>query len=215
MKNQAILKIILILLVLSLCTWIFFEIADNFNKAEIRNFDLPIISFVQGFISDHMTSVMLAITFLGSVQGAASITLIFVLILWIKKYRTLSIYLAVSVALGAGVFNRILKYIFKRQRPDIMRVIQETGYSFPSGHSMGSMILFGCLVFILFRVVKKQWSKFAGTLFAMFIVLNIGISRIYLGVHYPSDVVGGYAAGLIWVILSAMALMLFERKFKL
>ncbi|GER74538.1 phosphatase PAP2 family protein [Weizmannia acidilactici] len=215
MKNQAILKIILILLVLSLCTWIFFEIADNFNKAEIQNFDLPIISFVQGFISDHMTSVMLAITFLGSVQGAASITLIFVLILWIKKYRTLSIYLAVSVALGAGVFNRILKYIFKRQRPDIMRVIQETGYSFPSGHSMGSMILFGCLVFILFRVAKKQWSKFAGTLFAMFIVLNIGISRIYLGVHYPSDVVGGYAAGLIWVILSAMALMLFERKFKL
>ncbi|MDT9755806.1 phosphatase PAP2 family protein [Heyndrickxia coagulans] len=215
MKRQTIVQWVFVLLVLSFCTWIFFEIAGHFNQAEIRHFDLPIISFVQGNISGRLTSVMLAVTFLGSVKGAAAVTLFLSLVLWIKKYRTLSLYLAISVALGAGVFNTILKYIFKRQRPDIMRVVQETGYSFPSGHSMGSMILYGCLVLILFRIAKRRWVKFAGTLFALLLVLAIGISRIYLGVHYPSDVAGGYAAGLVWVILSALALNLFERKLKL
>jgi undecaprenyl-diphosphatase len=215
MKQQTVMKLIISVLVLAVCTFCFFEIADNFNKAEIRHFDLPVIAYVQGFISDNMTSAMLVVTVLGSVKGVSAITLVIVLLLWIKRYRRLSIYLAVSVALGAGIFNRILKYIFKRQRPDIMRVVQETGYSFPSGHSMGSMILYGCLVFILFRIAKSGWSKVIGTVAAFALIVCIGISRIYLGVHYPSDVLGGYAAGLIWIIVSAAALIMIERKFRL
>ncbi|MBE6185333.1 phosphatase PAP2 family protein [Bacillus ginsengihumi] len=208
-------KVGIFFVILILCTWAFFEIADDFNRREIKHFDHTIINFIQSYVSSRMTVLMLMITFLGSVNGIAIITVITILILWLIRHRVLSIYVGCSVVLGAGAFNAVLKSIFKRERPDIMRVVQETGYSFPSGHSMGSMILYGTLVFTLFKLCKHQWINHVVMIAAGFIILSIGVSRIYLGVHYPSDVIGGYIAGLMWVLITSRLFMFIEKRFPL
>lgn len=186
---------------IALFIWGFVEISSGLNGSEIRGFDNRIISFVQGKISDRLTSVMLVITFFGSVKGVAIITIIVILILFFSRHRLLCLFLAVTIGIGAGVFNRILKLYFKRERPDIHPIIQENGFSFPSGHSMGSMILYGSLAFILVKLAKHNWSKGIGILVGIIIIFVVGVSRIYLGVHYPSDVVGGYIAGAFWLLI--------------
>ncbi|RIW35145.1 PAP2 family protein [Bacillus salacetis] len=108
-----------------------------------------------------------------------------------------------TVALGGG-FNWLLKEYFKRQRPDIEALVEQGGYSFPSGHSMGSFILYGALAFAVFRLYDHRWSKFIGAAALLLLVLLIGLSRIYLGVHYPSDILGGFSAGGVWLAFSIL-----------
>src|SRR5699024_3326183 len=105
-------------------------------------------------------------------------------------------------AVGAGVLNKTIKYIFRKPRPSFEHLVVQGGYSFPSGHAMGSTIMYGGLLVVLFYLVK---SKGIRTLFALLfvgLILLIGISRIYLGVHYPSDIIGGYSLGSAWLYTS-------------
>nr|WP_306220618.1 phosphatase PAP2 family protein [Cohnella sp. WQ 127256] len=100
---------------------------------------------------------------------------------------------------GAALLNAVLKSIFQRDRPNIYRLAEETGYSFPSGHSMVAFALYVVLIYLLWRHTGSKWGRViliaAGSLF----IVSIGLSRIYLGVHYPSDVLGGYLASGIWL----------------
>ncbi|WP_433742622.1 phosphatase PAP2 family protein [Falsibacillus pallidus] len=176
------------------------EIADDYKEAEIRHFDSVVIAAVQGHVSPFWTKVMVSITFLGSVRWIMILSIATALILLMFKHRILCLYVIVAVSLG-GAFNWILKSIFHRQRPDIEPIIEEQGYSFPSGHSMGSFIFYGALAFILFKLYQNRWAKIAGVFLVSILVLSIGISRIYLGVHYPSDIVGGYTAGAAWTFI--------------
>jgi membrane-associated phospholipid phosphatase len=214
MKKQKIWFGVFLFILLAIFSWAFLEIADNFDGSQIRHFDQKIISIIQGNVSDRLTAIMLWITFIGSVKGVAILTFIVFICLFLTRHRLMAMYLAITVTLGAGAFNQILKLIFKRTRPDIQPIIQESGYSFPSGHSMGSMILYGSLAFILFKVYKHIWAKIAGAIIGVLLVLIIGVSRIYLGVHYPSDVVGGYLAGAFWILICMCAFTFFEGKRK-
>ncbi|TYR76673.1 phosphatase PAP2 family protein [Rossellomorea vietnamensis] len=108
-----------------------------------------------------------------------------------------------TIALGGG-FNWLLKAYFKRERPDIEALVEQGGYSFPSGHSMGSFVLYGTLAFAVFRLYDHTWSKILGAAALMLLVLLIGLSRIYLGVHYPSDILGGFSAGGVWLLFSIL-----------
>lgn len=200
------------IILLVICIWGFLAIASSINGPEIREFDNSIISLVQGKISDRLTTIMLVITFFGSVKGVAIISAITIVLLFITNHRLLSLFLALSIGLGAGVLNRILKLYFKRERPDIQPIIQEHGYSFPSGHSMGSMILYGCIAYILYKVYKHTWAKIAGALIGIVLIFIVGISRIYLGVHYPSDVVGGYIAGGFWLLFCILIFTIIEKR---
>ncbi|MBS4173166.1 phosphatase PAP2 family protein [Bacillus sp. FJAT-49736] len=214
MKRQKIWLGSFLFILLVIFSWMFLEIANNFDGTQIRHFDLQIIHLVQSNISNRLTTIMLFITFFGSVKGVALITFIACICLYITRHRLLAMYLAITVALGAGAFNQILKLIFKRARPDIQPIIEQSGYSFPSGHSMGSMILYGSLAFILYKVYNRLWAKIIGVIIGVFLVIIIGISRIYLGVHYPSDVVGGYLAGAFWILICMIAFTYFEGKSK-
>lgn len=199
------------ILLLVVFIWVFWMIGTSLNGPQIRSFDNDIISKVQSNISDKLTSIMLVITFFGSVKGVAIISVIAIIILFITRHRLMCLFLALTIGLGAGVFNKILKLYFKRERPDIQPIIQEHGYSFPSGHSMGSMILYGCLAFVLFKVYKHKWAKLCGAIIGIIMILIVGISRIYLGVHYPSDVVGGYIAGAFWLIICFNTYVMIEK----
>lgn len=110
------------------------------------------------------------------------------------KYATLN--LAIIVLL-----NQILKFVFQRPRPEGYRLVEETGYSFPSGHSMVSAAFYGFLIYLIFHYVENRKLKWLLCTILTFLVGLIGISRIYLGVHYASDVLGGFCFSIMYLII--------------
>ena len=99
------------------------------------------------------------------------------------------------------ILNFILKLIFSRQRPLSYMLIDESGYSFPSGHSMVGIAFYGMIIYITYKLIKKVWLRRIFTISLAVLIALIGFSRIYLGVHYPSDVIAGFAFGYMFLIL--------------
>lgn len=170
-------------------------------------FDNFIYNIVINLKSDFMTNVMKGITFLGSVKFIIIINvLLFIYSMVKKKYNLLLITIS---SITSPIVNNILKVIFKRPRPIIINMIEEGSYSFPSGHSMISILFYGSIIYLLNKY-KIKHCKLISIILSMLILL-IGISRIYLGVHYPSDVLGGYlTAGICLTIIT----LIYKKKCK-
>lgn len=113
---------------------------------------------------------------------------------------------------GAALLNYLLKHLFERARPDLYRVIAETGYSFPSGHAMVSSCFYGMAAYIAGRHIASAWKRRAFYAATALLIGTIGFSRIYLGVHYPSDIAGGYIAGGTWLAFCISFLWWWEHK---
>ncbi len=193
--------------ILSVYTFIFERFADELIEAELYHFDQTIIDWIQSFIRPQFTSSMKIFTFLGS--PVALLLLLFIsaaLMIWQKK-RWETLFLVIGIT-GGSIFNLLLKWIFHRQRPTMHRLIEETGYSFPSGHSMVSFIFYGMICMLLFMFLKSRIAKAIIIMSTVLIIVMIGLSRIYLGVHYPSDVLAGYAAGGVWLTICLIGLRL-------
>ena len=156
-------------------------------------FDDPIREWVYSIRNPALTEVLKVITYMGNWQ---TITLLCSVLLLFRKTR-----LRYGVPVSAGaifvtIFNRIIKLIFKRPRPEeSLHLIEEGGYSFTSGHSITSMVVFGLLIYLVRKYVRNR--KAANILTAALAVpwIFIGLSRIYMGVHFPSDVLAGWALG--------------------
>ena len=99
------------------------------------------------------------------------------------------------------ILNQLLKRILQRPRPTEYRIIEETGYSFPSGHSMISMAFYGYLIYLIYKYVKNKYIKWISIILLCTLICAIGISRIYLGVHYTSDVLGGFCISISYLII--------------
>lgn len=158
-----------------------------------RYFDNYIINLFK-YKSDILTNIMKIITFLGS---ALSIILLTVLLIIVVKGKRNKILILINVIVTT-LLNQLLKNVFQRGRP-IDSIIEESGYSFPSGHSMVSMAFYGFLIYLVYKSNIKHKGLIVGLL-SVLIVL-IGISRIYLGVHYPTDVIGGFTLSLSYLLL--------------
>ncbi|MGG5253956.1 phosphatase PAP2 family protein [Neobacillus sp. SM06] len=216
-KNAAKQNLLFLLYVfLIFCFFIisFILIANEMSRNKLAAFDNQVIGAVQSQISPVLTDVMLTFTFLGSVKWLTFAVLAGTLFLFIKRKWSLGIFFVLSSGVGS-LFNVLLKNIFKRQRPDLHRLITETSYSFPSGHSMGSFIFYGAIAYIILHYARKKSAKTFGIVLMALFILFIGISRIYLGVHYPSDVVGGYTAGGAWLSICIIGFRYYEHRRKL
>ena len=99
------------------------------------------------------------------------------------------------------ILNQLLKRILQRPRPTEYRIIEETGYSFPSGHSMISMAFYGYLIYLIYKYAKNKYIKWISIVLLSILICTIGISRIYLGVHYTSDVLGGFLISISYLII--------------
>ncbi|MGR3764667.1 phosphatase PAP2 family protein [Rossellomorea sp. NS-SX7] len=192
-------------------TWGFVSILDEWKENEIAGFDNGVFNVVHAFISPKLTTLMTSVTFLGGVKWLSICTVGIVIVLLFMKKFPLALFVMLTVSLGAG-FNWLLKWIFKRERPDIEALIEQGGYSFPSGHSMGSFIFYGAVAFMLFRALDKAVFKWLSVLGLSVLILFIGISRVYLGVHYPSDIVGGFTAGGGWLTLCIAVYIYFYKR---
>lgn len=150
----------------------------------INTIDDLIYELMIKLISPTTTAIMTFISFLGSAITLITLSIAFIFLIKDKKYSKLIIVNLVLVF----ILNRILKLIIARPRPQRLKLVLENGYSFPSGHSMISFAFYGFLIYLINKKVKNKKIKYPLIIFLSLLILFIGISRIYLGVHYVTDV---------------------------
>ena len=186
------------LLLFILCIILFLAFAEDVFTKEIMQCDVIGYRVVSNYIiSDKLTPIIKIVTNFG---GAIILGLITILILILIKNKKIGLSVLINLC-SVTVLNLVLKSILQRPRPNEYRIINETGYSFPSGHSMISMAFYG---FIIYYVYCSHLSKLGKTIIISILtllVLMIGLSRIYLGVHYASDVIGGFVLALVYLII--------------
>ena len=176
---------------------IFFKIFHEILDADTLFLDKTISALIYSWRSPVLTGLMKVITNFGAEYlMLISITVVFFLI-W-KKHKHEALVLAIILIMGL-VINMFLKQIIQRPRPDIMPSVVETSYSFPSGHAMNSSVFYLTIAFYTYHFTRKKKLSLVVTGGAIVLLLLIGFSRVYLGVHYPSDVVAGYVVGVWWL----------------
>jgi len=179
--------------------FLFAVVAWLVAKQSVESFDSRIIAEVQGRESEALTRMAEGFSRIGSTTGVISISIVMMAVLaWRLGHRKELVLFALAVG-GAALLNVVLKNAFRRDRPSIHRLIEETGYSFPSGHSMAAFALYGILAYLLWRHARTALGRVLVAGLAAAVTLCIGLSRIYLGVHYPSDVIAGYLASGVWL----------------
>ena len=189
MKKKLILPIILLV---GFIIVMIFVLTNNITK-----FDDTIYNFLISKRSTGLDFYFKNITRLGN-----TITIVIAMLLLIITLKDIHRIIAI-IGVGATVtMNQIVKFIIRRPRPDHLRLIAQNGYSFPSGHSMVSIALYGFLIYFINKKVNNKPLKIILTLLLTVIIISIGLSRIYVGVHYPSDVLAGYLFALAILVLT-------------
>ena len=188
--NKKILKIIDFIIIFLLSFTIFYLVLTN----KTAFIDDRVYKLISKFITNTNTIIAKVFTFLGS---TLFITILCVLSIFFKKYR----FTIVPNTLIAVGISQALKRIICRPRPIGISLIEETGYSFPSGHSMVSFAFYGLIIYLIYKSKLNKYLKVLLIILFSLIILNIGLSRIYLGVHYATDVIGGFALGLLCLIV--------------
>lgn len=176
--------------------WGFAELADEVHEAEAFGFDEPLLGLARSLAHEGFDRWFLLFSGLGYEYGVVPFDIALVLLLaWRRQFRE-SIFAAAALG-GSALLNLATKQVFARARPALWESIApETSYSFPSGHAMGSMTLAVVLVLLAWRT-RWRWPVLAAM--GLFVPM-VGLSRVYLGVHYPSDILAGWAAASVWAV---------------
>lgn len=207
-------KLVLTGLVLSITSLIIFgALAEDILENETFTMDSVIIEWLHSFNSSTTNDIMFWITQSGSVRTLTVFSLLVIYWLYNKKRDISSIIFFIITVAGGGLLNVVLKLTFQRNRPSLDTFVDAVGYSFPSGHSMGSMIFYGFIGYLVISSQRSRTTKFISTILLSLFILMIGVSRVYLNAHYPSDVLAGYTAGLIWLIMCIYASKTYKRGF--
>lgn len=180
------------------------ELVHQRNPA-VQHFDRLVHDWAVSRRSPASTAFFTLMTTIGDPRSLVIIGLcVAIALLLTKRYRWL-LYLVITVA-GGGALDWELKRFFARARPDIAEMLRQAhGYSFPSGHAMGSTVMFGALSYLAFRTVRRWRWKSAVLALAATLILAVATSRVYLGVHWMSDVLAGITAGAMWVGVTTVA----------
>ena len=185
-------------IILFICLIGFLAIAEDVFNKEIMSGDIIGYKLVSTFlISDFATPIAKFITNFGGAIFLITLTIVLLVLIKNKKIG-ISIF---SNLVIVTILNQLLKAILQRPRPTEYRIVEETGYSFPSGHSMVSMAFYGYLIYLIYKYVKNNYIKWISIVLLSILVCSIGISRIYLGVHYTSDVLGGFLISMSYLVI--------------
>lgn len=187
-------RLILLVIGLVLPLGAFASLAASLDAADRFPFDAPGMQLVHSWTGPVMDRVFLWISHLGFSHGVVPFDILFTLVLLLRRHRREGLYAFISLG-GSIWLNGLLKDTFARPRPELWEpLLRYSGYSFPSGHAMATMTLTWVLGLLCWRT-RWRWPVLA--FMAVFTVL-VGISRPYMGVHYPSDVLAGWAIGAVW-----------------
>ena len=197
-------------IILFLCLVGFLALAEDVFHKEIMSGDIIGYNIISKFlISDFVTPIAKFITNFG---GAIFLIILTIVLFFVIKNRKIGLSIFSNLVI-VTVLNQLLKRILQRPRPTEFRIIEETGYSFPSGHSMISMAFYGYLIYLICKYVKNKYVKWISIVLLGILICSIGISRIYLGVHYTSDVLGGFLISVSYLVIyiSAVNKFLIEK----
>jgi membrane-associated phospholipid phosphatase len=186
------------LLIAVTALFVFGWLAEEVLEGDTQKFDAVVRNAVHQLTTPGLTHLMQAFSVLGSVAVSTALSLLAICAL-IYSHQARTAALVAITMLGAGVLDLALKHTFHRARPIGFFGISPSSYSFPSGHALGSLCFYGVLAAILSARVRGRAARFCIWIAATILVTLIGFSRIYLGVHYPSDVIAGYCAAAVWV----------------
>lgn len=184
--------------VLFICLVGFLALAEDVFNKEIMNGDIIGYKLISTFlISDFVTPIAKFITNFG---GAIFLSIATVMLFLLIKNKKIVLSIISNIVI-ITVLNQLLKRILQRPRPTEFRIVEEKGYSFPSGHSMVSMAFYGYLIYLIYRYIKNKYVKWTLITILSILICLIGISRIYLGVHYTSDVLGGFLLSISYLVI--------------
>lgn len=187
-------KCMILVLCLIIFTIVTYKVVTNKN---IYIDDIVYNFMSDNVINDKITNIVKIITNITS--PLVVIVTAIILIIFIKN-KKIKLSLMINL-IGVTIINNLFKVIIARPRPDINRLVDETGYSFPSGHAITSMVFYGYLIYLIYKYVDNRKIKIPLMIFLILLIPIIGLSRIYLGVHYTSDVLGGFLLGTVYLIL--------------
>ncbi|MEG0829512.1 MAG: phosphatase PAP2 family protein [Anaerovoracaceae bacterium] len=189
------------------CMLVFGVIAYFVATRDVLFFDTVIREWFYSLRNDVATGIMKPLTFTGNWQFIVCICLLLLIIPMTRKNYGIPVAMA---AVFISLFNKGIKYIFQRPRPDeAVHLIEESGFSFTSGHAITSMLVYGLLIYLIRRQMVNKTLANVLTVVLCVPLIGIGLSRIYLGVHFPTDVFGGWVLGLATLM---GAIMLIENK---
>jgi undecaprenyl-diphosphatase len=200
-------------LALAMAALLFFAwLANEVLEGELQHFDEVTRVGIHQLASPALTSAMRGISFLGSTVFLTTATSLIVIWFALRHWRRAAILFAITM-IGAAILNTTLKLTFKRSRPvPYFNLLAPESYSFPSGHALASFCFYGALAAILTARTKNRRVRIFLSLGCGAMVLLIGFSRIYLGVHYTTDVLAGYSAAFIWVLVVRIAVLQLARR---
>lgn len=187
---------------------VFFAVlAEMVMEGDTLHVDESILRWMHDIGSPVLDMVALEVTALGARVVVWMVVLVASVFLWHTRHHYSAALLWVSM-LGAGVVNTVLKLAFNRPRPDVFpwRTEHVGLASFPSGHAMTSIVVYGTLAFLIARLAPTRLLRRVTWAVAVTVILLIGLSRLYLGVHYPSDVLAGFVMGAAWAIISGLGI---------
>lgn len=184
---------------------IFLNITSKLDQTIWFGFDYYVNTFVHSFRSAGLTILMTFITNLGSIYAYILIIPLIMIVLYVNGGRWKIPLQSAIVLLSTFLLNVALKWVISRPRPfEDQRLVEASFYSYPSGHSMSAAGFYGFLIYLVMKYVKNLWLKITLIAFLCLLILSIGTSRIYLGVHYPTDVLAGFIAGAFWLLVCIM-----------
>ena len=189
-------RLLLLFVGLVLPLWGFAELADELREGEPFEFDEPVLHFAHGLANAGFDRMFLLFSALGYQWGVVPFDIVLVVVLAVKRHAREGLFAGLALA-GSALLNIATKHAFARTRPSLWESIApETTFSFPSGHAMGSMTLAWVCLLLAWRT-RWRWPV---TIAAVLFTVMVGLSRIYLGVHYPSDILAGWTAASVWVV---------------
>ncbi|GAB2530417.1 phosphatase PAP2 family protein [Rufibacter soli] len=195
-------ELVVLWTVFILCIILFFWLARAVLPGHDLGFDRQAFAWADARANPFLTEIIKGVTFLASrnfITGAGLMMIGY--FLFVKKHKWYSLKVPV-IAIGSISLNLLLKYIINRPRPLVPHLVDSYGLSFPSGHAMISASFYGLLIYLVWKHVEVPAWRFLLVFLLSLLILLIGFSRVYLHVHYATDVVAGLVAGLGWVILA-------------
>ncbi|QCR23241.1 phosphatase PAP2 family protein [Pontibacter sp. SGAir0037] len=189
---------------------IFLYLSSEIRAGDEVGMDEAAFQFAQDISSPGFTRFIEFITFFASRQFLTPAALLLLCyFLFVRKHKWYSLRVPV-VALGSSTLNVVMKFFFDRDRP-AAPLVEASGLSFPSGHSMVAASFYGLIIYIVWKHVQSPVLRYILTALLVVFILLIGFSRIYLRVHYATDVTAGFAAGFLWVVIGLWVLRRLEK----
>lgn len=184
-----------LILIIAIILFIIITYATLNNK--IAELDELIHSYILNIRNESLTNILILIT---NISSAYSLIVISIILLATMKNKKIPLLISINL-ICSFLTNQTAKLIFSRTRPIGINLIEETGFSYPSGHAMVSMSYFGFIAYLLYKNQNNKFNKTILIITLILTIITIGFSRIYLGVHYLSDVIGGFLLSIIYLLI--------------